>query len=50
VTPCVVYTMHMETRAAGFLIEPKNQGRQFVSGLVSKPLRQFSPIWPQNRW
>jgi hypothetical protein len=44
------------------LVEPQNQGRQFVSGLVSKPLgwfllvwpqnrwRQFLPVWPQNRW
>jgi hypothetical protein len=21
-----------------------------VSGLASKPLRRFSPVWPQNRW
>jgi hypothetical protein len=27
----------------GFL--GQNQGRQFVSGLASKPLRRFSPIW-----
>jgi hypothetical protein len=25
----------------GFLVEPQNQGRRFVSGLVSKPLVQF---------
>jgi hypothetical protein len=31
-------TVHMEMRSAGFLIEPQNQGRQ------------FSPVWPQNRW
>jgi hypothetical protein len=24
---CVVCTMHMETRSASFLVEPKNQGR-----------------------
>jgi hypothetical protein len=38
VTLCVVYTMHMETRSIGFLIEPQNQGLQFVSGLAPKPL------------
>jgi hypothetical protein len=29
---------------------PQNRWRQFVSGLASKPLGWFSPIWPQNRW
>jgi hypothetical protein len=29
----VVCTVHVETRSAGFLIEPQNQGRRFVSGL-----------------
>jgi hypothetical protein len=38
VTPCGVRTVHVETRSASFLVEPQNQGRQ------------FSPIWPQNRW
>jgi hypothetical protein len=44
------------------LVEHQNQGRQFVSGLASKPLGwfvsglaskplgKFSPVWPQNRW
>jgi hypothetical protein len=41
---------HVETRRASFLIEPQNQGRRFVSGLASKPLGRFSPVWPQNRW
>jgi hypothetical protein len=41
-------TWHVETRRTGFLIEPQNQGRRFVSGLASKPLGWFSPIWPQN--
>jgi hypothetical protein len=27
--------------SAGFLIEPQNQGRRFVSGLASKPLGWF---------
>jgi hypothetical protein len=58
-----VYTIHVEMRSAGFLVEPQNQGRQFVSGLASKPLGQFliglglktdggglSGVWPQNHW
>jgi hypothetical protein len=58
---CVVCTVHVETRSAGFLVEPENQGRRFVSGLASKPLRRFliglglktngdglSVVWPQN--
>jgi hypothetical protein len=31
----------MEMRSAGFLVEPRNQGRRFVSGLASKPLGRF---------
>jgi hypothetical protein len=41
VTSFVVYTVHIETRSAGFLVEPQNQGRRFVSGLGSKPLGGF---------
>jgi hypothetical protein len=44
VTLCVVYAVHVETRIIDFLVEPQNQGRQFVSGLVSKPLRLFSSV------
>jgi hypothetical protein len=44
VTPCVVCTVHMETRSAGFLVDPQNQGRRFVSGLGSKPLGGFRPV------
>jgi hypothetical protein len=40
VVPCVVYIVHVETRSVSFLVEPQNQGRQFVSGLASKPLGQ----------
>jgi hypothetical protein len=47
---CAVCTVHVGTKSAGFLVEPQNQGRQFVSGLASKPLARFSPVWPQNRW
>jgi hypothetical protein len=50
VAPCAVYTWHVETRSAGFLVEPQNQGRRFVSGLASKPLGQYSSVWPQNQW
>jgi hypothetical protein len=39
--PCVVCIMHVEMRSAGFLVEPENQGRRFVSGLASKPLGRF---------
>jgi hypothetical protein len=46
VTPCVVCTWHMETRSVGFLVEPQNQGRRFVSGLASKPLGRFLAVWP----
>jgi hypothetical protein len=44
VAPCAVCTWHVETRSTGFLVEPQNQGRRFVSGLTSKPLRQFSLV------
>jgi hypothetical protein len=47
---CAVCTVHVEIRSVGFLIEPQNQGRQFVSGLASKPLGRFSLVWHQNRW
>jgi hypothetical protein len=38
---CAVCTMYMETRSTGFLVEPQNKGRQFVSGLASKLLGWF---------
>jgi hypothetical protein len=41
VVPCAVCTVHVEMRSAGFLVEPQNQGRQFVSGLASKPFGRF---------
>jgi hypothetical protein len=41
VTPCAVCTIHVETRSVGFLVEPQNQGRRFVSGLASNPLGWF---------
>jgi hypothetical protein len=42
--------VHVKVRSAGFLVEPQNQGRRFMSSLASKLLRWFSPFWPQNRW
>jgi hypothetical protein len=38
---CAVYTVHIEMRSAGFLVEPQNQGRRFVSDLAIKPLGWF---------
>jgi hypothetical protein len=49
VMPCAVCTVHVETRSVGFLVEPQNQDRQFVSSLALKPLRRFLLVWPQNR-
>jgi hypothetical protein len=62
VTLFAVCTVHVETMSTGFLIEHQNQGRRFVSGLVSKPLGRVSlglkigspglMIWASNsqRW
>jgi hypothetical protein len=49
VASCAVYAWHVETRSVGFLVEPQNQGRRFVSGLASKSLGRFLAVWPQNR-
>jgi hypothetical protein len=45
---CVVCTVHVETRSTSFLVEPQNQGEQFVSSLASKPLGRFLAVWPLN--
>jgi hypothetical protein len=37
----VVCIVHVKMRGTGFLVEPQNQGRRFVSDLASKPLGQF---------
>jgi hypothetical protein len=37
VASCVIYTWHMETRSAGLLVEPQNQGQR------------VSLVWPQNQ-
>jgi hypothetical protein len=38
------------TRTVFHLFGPQNRWRRFVSGLASKLLGRFSPLWPQNRW
>jgi hypothetical protein len=50
VVPCAVCIVHVETRSVGFLVEPQKKGQQSVSGLASKPVGRFSPVWPQNWW
>jgi hypothetical protein len=61
VTPCAVCTWHVETRSAGFLVEPQNQGgggfpglglKTGCSGLVIWGLKitaTFSWFRPQNQ-
>jgi hypothetical protein len=46
---CAVYTVHKETRSAGFLLEPQNQGRCFISGLATKSLDRVSRFELQNQ-
>jgi hypothetical protein len=41
VTLFTICTVHKETRSTDFLVEPQNQGRQFVGGLASKPYGRF---------
>jgi hypothetical protein len=38
---CAVCTVHVEMRSTGFLVEPQNQVRRFVSGFTSNPLGWF---------
>jgi hypothetical protein len=38
VTLCAVYAVQKETRSAGFLVEPQNQGRRLLV------------VWPQKHW
>jgi hypothetical protein len=59
---CAVCTWHVETRSAGFLIEPQNQGgggfpglglKTDSSGLViwaSKSLRRFLGLGLKTKW
>jgi hypothetical protein len=61
VTLCAVCTVHKETRNAGFLVEPQNQGRGFTGlGLKtgsydlmildSKSPRQFLSMSLKTMW
>jgi hypothetical protein len=40
VTLCAVCTMHMETRSAGFLVEPQNRGVTSSTGFLVEPQNQ----------
>jgi hypothetical protein len=62
VAPCVVCTWHVETRSAGFLVEPQKQGgggfpgldlKTDSSGLViwaSKSPRRFLGLGLKTKW
>jgi hypothetical protein len=62
VAPCAVYTWHVETRSAGFLVEPQNQGGGGFPGLdlktdssglviwVSKSPRRFLGLGLKTKW
>jgi hypothetical protein len=45
VAPCAVCTGHVETRSAGFLVEPQNQGGEGFSGLGLKTGSSGLVIW-----
>jgi hypothetical protein len=45
VAPCAIYTWHVETRSAGFLVEPQNQGGGGFPGLDLKTGRSGLVIW-----
>jgi hypothetical protein len=45
VAPCAVCTWHVETRSAGFLIEPQNQGGGGFPGLGLKTGSSGLVIW-----
>jgi hypothetical protein len=45
VAPCAVCTWHMETRSAGFLVEPQNQGGGGFPGLGLKTGSSGLVIW-----
>jgi hypothetical protein len=47
VAPCAVCTVHVETRIAGFLVEPQNQGEWFSLKITQTISHRFGP---QNRW
>jgi hypothetical protein len=45
VAPCAVCTWHVETRSAGFLVEPQNQGGGGFPGLALKTGSSGLVIW-----
>jgi hypothetical protein len=45
VAPCAVCTWHVETRSAGFLVEPQNQGGGGFPGLGLKTDSSDLVIW-----
>jgi hypothetical protein len=62
VAPCAIYTGHVKTRSAGFLVEPQNQGGGGFPGLdlktgssglviwVSKSPRRFLGLGLKTKW
>jgi hypothetical protein len=52
VAPCAVCTEHVETRSAGFLVEPQNQGGEGFPGLGLKTGSSGLVIWASKsaRW
>jgi hypothetical protein len=62
VAPCAVCTWHVETRSAGFLVEPQNQGGGRFLGLglktgsfglviwASKSPRRFLGLGLKTKW
>jgi hypothetical protein len=48
VAPCEVCTWHVETRSAGFLVEPQNQGDGGFPGLGLKTGRSGLVIWASS--
>jgi hypothetical protein len=49
VAPCVICTVHVETRSSGFLVEPQNQCRLFVSNGLKTIGTVSHQFGPQNR-
>jgi hypothetical protein len=45
VVPCAICTCHVETRSAGFLVEPQNQGGGGFSDLALKTGSSGLVIW-----
>jgi hypothetical protein len=45
VAPCAIYTVHVEARSVGFLVEPQNQGGGAFFGLGLKTGSYGLVIW-----